>query len=157
LTTNTLVLKSLSNLLEGLTQRHGGAEEQDRQHSIRVATALLLVEVARADYEETLLEDEAVLNLIKNFFELSDEEAKLVIEQARAEADHSASLQDFTRRLHQDLTLEEKHDVVEMLWKVALADDKLDKHEDYLVRKVAGLLYVSHSDLIRIRNKVKQL
>ena len=157
MTTNPLVLKSLSNLLEGLTQRRSGAEEQDRQHSIRVATALLLVEVARADYEESLLEDEAVLQLIKKFFELTDEAAELVIEQARAEADHSASLQDFTRRLHENLTLEEKHDVVEMLWKVALADNKLDKHEDYLVRKVAGLLYVSHSDLIRIRNKVKQL
>jgi uncharacterized tellurite resistance protein B-like protein len=42
-----------------------------------------------------------------------------------------------------------------MLWRVALADDRLDKHEDHVVRKVAGLLYVTHSDLIRIRNTVK--
>ena len=43
-----------------------------------------------------------------------------------------------------------------MLWRVALADRRLDKHEDYLVRKVADLLYVSHSDLIRIRNRVHE-
>jgi uncharacterized tellurite resistance protein B-like protein len=41
-----------------------------------------------------------------------------------------------------------------MLWRVALADEHLDKHEDHLVRKIAGLLYVSHADLIRIRNRV---
>ena len=41
-----------------------------------------------------------------------------------------------------------------MLWRVALADSELDKHEDYLVRKVADLLYVPHQDLIRIRNRV---
>jgi len=57
--------------------------------------------------------------------------------------------------LHEQLSLAEKHDVVEMLWRVAFADLHLDKHEDHLVRKVAGLLYVSHGDLIRIRNEVR--
>ena len=42
-----------------------------------------------------------------------------------------------------------------MLWQVALADSRLDKHEDHLVRRIAELLYVSHSDLIRIRNRVR--
>ena len=42
-----------------------------------------------------------------------------------------------------------------MLWLIALADDHLDKHEDHVVRKVAELLYVTHGDLIRIRNEVK--
>ena len=41
-----------------------------------------------------------------------------------------------------------------MLWRVALADRRLDKREDYLVRQVAELLYVSQSDLIRIRNLI---
>ncbi len=45
--------------------------------------------------------------------------------------------------------------MVEMLWQVALADRRLDKHEDHLVRRIAELLYVSHSDLIRIRNRVR--
>ena len=49
----------------------------------------------------------------------------------------------------------ESHRVIEMLWKVALADQRLDKYEDYVVRKVADLLYVAHSDLIRIRNLVR--
>jgi uncharacterized tellurite resistance protein B-like protein len=49
----------------------------------------------------------------------------------------------------------EKHRVVAMLWEVALADQRLDKHEDYTVRKIADLLYVTHSDLIRIRNRVR--
>jgi len=63
-------------------------------------------------------------------------------------------LQDYTRTLHEKLTVSEKHEIVEMLWRVALADERLDKHEDHLVRKIAGLLYVSHGDLIRIRNRV---
>jgi uncharacterized tellurite resistance protein B-like protein len=63
-------------------------------------------------------------------------------------------LQAFTRRLHEQLTEAEKHRVIEMLWKVALADQHLDKHEDHLIRRIADLLYVPHRDLIRIRNRV---
>jgi len=127
----------------------------DREHALRVATAVLLIEVARADYAEDLSEDRATFALIKEFFELSDAEAALLVDEARRQADHAISLQTFTRTLHEQLTVPQKHQVVEMLWKVALADERLDKYEDYVVRKVADLLYVSHTDLIRIRNRVQ--
>ena len=147
----------LKDLREILNKTLAGSEDgsDDRDHAIRLATATLLVEVVRADYEEDLAEGEAVSAQLGQFFDLPEEETKLLVEEAEREADHSVSLQSFTRILHEKLTVEEKHSVVEMLWRVALADSVLDKHEDHLVRKVAGLLYVSHSDLIRIRNNVK--
>ena len=78
----------------------------------------------------------------------------MLVQAAEQEADYAVSLQSFTRELHENLTIKEKHVVIEMLWRVALADSQLDKYEDYLVRKVADLLYVPHQDLIRIRNRV---
>jgi uncharacterized tellurite resistance protein B-like protein len=149
------VLKALNDLLERALAGSVDAPALDREHALRVATAVLLIEVARADYAVDLSEDRAAFALIKEFFTLSDDEAELLIEEARRQADHSISLQTFTRTLHEQLTVAEKHLVVEMLWKVALADERLDKYEDYVVRKVADLLYVSHSDLIRIRNRVR--
>ena len=147
----------LKELREILNKTLAGSEEgsDDRDHAIRLATATLLVEVVRADYEEDLAEDKAVFGQLKQFFDLPEDETKLLVEEAEREADHSVSLQSFTRVLHERLTVQEKHAVVEMLWRVALADSVLDKHEDHLVRKVAGLLYISHGDLIRIRNNVK--
>lgn len=150
------MLKALSDVIERAFGSAAGetADEPSREHGLRLATALLLVEVTRADFSEDLIETEAVGRLLGEHFGLSDAEVELLVDEAKAEADHSASLQSFTRRLHDELTLPEKHRVVEMLWRVALADEHLDKHEDHLVRKVAGLLYVSHGDLIRIRNEV---
>lgn len=127
----------------------------DRDHVLRLATATLLIEVVRADHEEDLAENRAVFSQLKAFFELSEEETSLLVKEAEEEADHAVSLQTFTRNLHENLSVREKHAVIEMLWRVALADSHLDKHEDHLVRKVAGLLYVSHRDLIRIRNTVR--
>jgi uncharacterized tellurite resistance protein B-like protein len=126
-----------------------------REHALRLATALLLIEVAKADYAEDLAEDEVLLRSLKQFFALDDAAAALLVEEARSTADRAVELQQFTRRLHEQLSVAEKHRVVEMLWQVALADSRLDKHEDHLVRRIAELLYVSHSDLIRIRNRVR--
>ncbi|GIS86954.1 MAG: hypothetical protein CM1200mP17_15220 [Woeseia sp.] len=53
-------------------------------------------------------------------------------------ADDSVSLHEFTRTLHETLEPEAKEEIIEMLWRLAMSDDDLDKHEDYLVRKVAG-------------------
>jgi uncharacterized tellurite resistance protein B-like protein len=115
-----------------------------------------LIEVVRADYEEDIKETEAVIWQLQTHFDLTEEETLLLVEEAAQKADHSVSLQEFTRLLHENLSAKEKHSVIEMLWLIALADDHLDKHEDYVVRKVAELLYVTHGDLIRIRNEVKK-
>jgi uncharacterized tellurite resistance protein B-like protein len=150
------MLRALTELFENAFGGTAPAESADpRGHGVQLATALLLIEVARADYKEDLTEDSTLFALLKDYFDLPESEAKLLIEQARQEADHAASLQAFTRRLHEQLTAEEKSRVIEMLWIVALADSHLDKHEDHLIRKVAGLLYVPHRELIRIRNRVR--
>jgi uncharacterized tellurite resistance protein B-like protein len=151
------MLRALNRLLDkAFTPESEKEAPGARAHALQIATALLLIEVARADYSQDLTEDEAVFALIKSFFELTAEETKLLVAEASRQADHAASLQSFTRRLTEELTLEEKFKVVEMLWRVALADRHLDKHEDHIVRKVAQLLYVPHSALIRIRNSVRE-
>ena len=126
-----------------------------RERAVRVATALLLIEVARADYADDYAEDETIRAALKQFFALDDAAAALLFEEARSAADRAVELQQFTRRLHEQLSLGEKQRVIEMLWQVALADERLDKHEDHLVRRIAELLYVPHSELIRIRNRVR--
>jgi uncharacterized tellurite resistance protein B-like protein len=145
--------------LNALLDRAFGGEREpstaEREHALRVATALLLIEVARADYADDLAEDAAMQGSLQQFFALDAADAKLLLEEARREADHAVELQQFTRRLHEQLSVAEKHGVVEMLWRVAFADRRLDKHEDHLVGRIAELLYVSRSDLIRIRNRVR--
>jgi uncharacterized tellurite resistance protein B-like protein len=125
-----------------------------REQELEIATAVLLVEVARADFSEDEVEIEAVGDLLSAYLGLAREDVATLIDEAQRQADHAASLQAFTRQLHEELSQEEKHRIVELLWRVALADETLDKHEDHLIRKVAGLLYISHRDLIRIRNRV---
>ena len=146
------MLRALTSFLERKTSAGGGAE--DREHELKLATAVLLVEVARADFAEDEAELDAVANLLGPHLGLPEDDVRELVAEARQKADHAASLQAFTRQLHEELELGEKLKIVELLWEVALADETLDRHEDHLIRKVSDLLYVSHSDLIRIRNRV---
>jgi uncharacterized tellurite resistance protein B-like protein len=150
------VLRALGNIFGQAFGDTGAPDPAARERELRLATAVLLVEVARADFAEDELELDAVADLLKAHLDISRREVEQLVAEARSHADQAASLQSFTRQLHEELTVEEKLRIVEMLWQVALADSVLDKHEDHLIRKVAGLLYISHSDLIRVRNRVQE-
>ena len=83
-----------------------------REQALRIATALLLIEVAKADYAEEVAEDEVLLQSLKQFFALDDAAAALLLEEARSTADRAVELQQFTRRLHEQLSVAEKLRVV---------------------------------------------
>ena len=148
------MLKALTSFFD--QSREDGAAAESAERELALATAVLLVEVARADFSEDDVEMDAVASLLTDHLDMPADEVDRLIREARHKADYSASLQSFTRQLHEELSVDDKHRIIEMLWRVALADSTLDKHEDHLIRRVAGLLYVSHSDLIRIRNRVRK-
>lgn len=125
--------------------------DEDR---IQLALAALLVEMARADFDQQQSEDLEIAQMLGEHFELDEASATDLLVRAQRAADDAVSLHDFTRALHENLTREEKFCVVEMLWRVAYADGHLDRYEDGLVRKLSELLYIRHSDLVRIRNRV---
>lgn len=121
---------------------------------VQLALAALLVEMARADFDQQQEEDLAIARMLGKHFGLDQDAATDLLVRAQGAVDDAVSLHDFTRALHENLTSDEKFCVVEMLWRVALADGHLDRYEDGLMRKVSELLYVRHGDLVRIRNKV---
>src|SRR5690606_31098078 len=107
------MLKALTDFFERAFRGEASDEisAADRRHGVKLATALLLVEVERADFSQDITEHEETFRLLKEFFELTEEEAAMLVEEARHEADHAASLHLFTRRLHDALTVDEKHGI----------------------------------------------
>jgi len=146
------MLGKIKSILLGDAEYSANAEsQQDRE---QLALASLLVEMARADFDETQDEHGLIIDLLVRHYELTSAEALELLNKARLTNDKAVCLFDFTRALHDSLDEQQKHDVIRLLWQVAMSDNKLDKYEDYLVRKVADLLYVSHADVVRIKHEV---
>lgn len=122
----------------------------------RLAVAALLVELARADFDATAAETDAGVQLLARHFACTEAEARALLAEAGAAVDGAVSLYEFTGPLRRDLPYEQKQHVIGLLWELALADRRLDKYEDYLVGKVADLLYVSRGDVIRLRVQAEE-
>jgi uncharacterized tellurite resistance protein B-like protein len=131
-----------------------GAEKETTSHDVRIATCALLLEMAHIDGEFSELERESIINIIKKDYDLSDEHAVALIEAAGEELKRSIDLWKFARLINQNYSTDEKIEIIEMVWKVIYTDGKLDKHEDYLVHKLANLLRLTHKELIDAKAKV---
>ena len=121
---------------------------------IQMATAVLLIEMARADFDQAENENEVIKQLLKGHFDLNNRQTDDLFDEAVSVADDAVSLHEYTHALHKTLTQGAKEEVIEMLWRLAMSDDNLDKHEDYLVRKIGDLLYVPNSIVLKMRHKV---
>jgi uncharacterized tellurite resistance protein B-like protein len=126
----------------------------ETREPLELATAALLVELARADFSESPDEIEAIRHLLQARFKLQGQALDELVENATRRANVSVSLHEFTHRLNRELSDEDKVEIVEMLWRVSHADGRIDKHEEHLIRRIAGLLHVSDSERVRTKLKV---
>lgn len=126
----------------------------EKREPCELATAALLVELARADFSESQMEIGAIRHLLQKRFSLSDAALDELIADAGRRADHAVSLHEFTHRLSRELSEADKLAIVEMLWRVSHADGCIDKHEEHLIRRIAGLLHISDQDRVRMKLKV---
>jgi uncharacterized tellurite resistance protein B-like protein len=123
-----------------------------REETLRLATAVLMVDVARADHVFDDSEFDRVLELVESHFHLDPEQAAAVVNAADEKAENLVSLHDFTQLLHNNLDEQEKSRIVSLLWQVAYADGRLDKYEDSLVLKISDLLHVSRGRVMRLKH-----
>lgn len=125
-----------------------------RPDQLQLAIAALLVQAAVMDDFFAPAERSAIERLLAARFGLSPDSVKALIEKAEKASQESNQLYSFTRIASERLNEQERVGVIEMLWEVAYADGVLDPDEDALVRRIAGLIYVSDVDRGTARKRV---
>ena len=129
----------------------------DERHSIQLATAALLVEVARIDRQSTAQERAAVQRAVREKFELAADEAAALIELAEAEMKQANDYFQFTSLVNRHFTQEQKLRIIELMWRVAYADAELSAHENHLMRKIGELLHITHGDYIAAKMRAQSV
>lgn len=109
---------------------------------LKIAVAALLIEAGRMDASFDSAERAAIERILAERFALRPEAVRSLVAAAEARIDRTAQYYPFTREICLKLSREERVEVLEMLWKVAYADGRLDPYEDALLRQIAGLIHV---------------
>ncbi|MCG6871127.1 MAG: TerB family tellurite resistance protein [Gammaproteobacteria bacterium] len=131
------------------------APESDEK-ALRRATAALLIEVSRADSEIDDEEETAIYDALRESFDLDGAEIDALVLEAQDAADVATCLREFTTRLNEQLEPERKVQILEWLWRVAWADRRIEAHEQHLMRKLAGLLYVGQKDYVAAKLRARR-
>ncbi|UCC81288.1 MAG: TerB family tellurite resistance protein [Candidatus Zixiibacteriota bacterium] len=129
--------------------------QADPETKTRVATCAVLVEMANADDEFTKDERDHIIEVLKDRFDLSQDEAHELIEIAEEELQGSIDIYGFTKTIKQNYSEKERIRVLEEIWKLVYTDGELSGHEDSLAHKLSFLLGLTHKQMIDAKLKAK--
>lgn len=144
----------LKKLQSFFTEQLSPSNETDHEHRLQLASAALLIELSKADFEQDAAEQGTIRELLAAEHEVSASEIDELIALAEEQFEEDNAYHPYTRLINEHFSPEQKIELIEKLWQVALADGEISKYEDHLIRKIADLLYVPHRDFIRSKLKV---
>ncbi|MDB5881418.1 MAG: TerB family tellurite resistance protein [Ramlibacter sp.] len=150
------MLSSLKEFLDSFTGPSEAQSAQEAERAVRLAAAVLLVEVMRADPANTPAERAAVVAGLRERFSFADDEVARLVDLAQAEAEHANDYYRFTSLLNERFSQPQKIALVEAMWQVAYADAHLDANENHVISKLAELLHVTHGEYIGAKMRAKE-
>jgi len=148
------MLETLKDLFESLLPPAGGTV-QEQERALRLATAVVLVEVMRADATIDARQREAVRAALRNEFALAVDEAARLAELAEATSKQASDLYTFTSRIDERFDMAHKIRIVEEMWRVAYADGRLSANERHVLWRIADLLHVPQGAYVNARLRAR--
>jgi len=143
----------IGDWLRNLSKSDDGAAESASLDLERI-TAHLLVEVARADYSVDDDELEGIVTAISKASSLAESEIKEIVDLAAREVDENISYHQHVAFINNECSQTQKSALLENMWRVAYADQQLDKYEEAFIRRFADLIYMSHRDFMQAKHRV---
>ena len=148
------MISDLSRWLEARLRAQVYADERtagQQAHELQLVSAALLVEAARADHHFSDAERASLVAVLREQHRLADDEVNALVSRGEAHSARAVSLTDMTQVVNRHCDQAARKQLLVQMWQVALADGRVDKYEEYVIRQVAGLLYVPHEDYIHAR------
>ena len=146
------MIESLKKLFSAPETEHHKPDARQ----IAIAATALMVQLSRVDNDEDERELQAIVDCAIKAHQLTREEAEEILSHALDQAEDATSLYEFTGQINEYLDQESKQSLLESIWQVALADDRVDKYEEHLIRRMADLLHLNHREFIQARHKAER-
>jgi len=139
---------TIKRFFNRVSQESSGTSGNRNVRDVRVATCALFLEMAHLDDTFTKEETQIIISILKEKHQLSDEHVDHLLEEAGRELKESIDLWQFAKLINANYSIDEKMEVIKILWEIVFVDGKMDRYENYLMHKVATLLRLSNEKLI---------
>ncbi|ARD43928.1 TerB family tellurite resistance protein [Colwellia sp. PAMC 21821] len=129
--------------------------QQANELSLEIACSVLLCEVMLADGQLDNAEQQKLNHIIASQFQLSNAEVAEIIKHALVLCENATDFYQFTSKINENYSLEERIKMLELLWQMAYADGELASIEEHIIRKIADLLHLRHSEYIQTKLNIQ--
>jgi len=103
----------------------------------------LMIEAANTDGKISQEELNKISHSLINTFKEDPAEVEKILNNSLENKDNSQSLHFYTSKINKSFNDEKKLILIETLWEVILSDNHIHDFESSLIRRLAGLLYIS--------------
>jgi len=134
----------------------GKKEDNSDRKKLQIATCAIFLEMAKSDDNCTEEERKEIVSIMQRTFGLEKEFVDELIDLTKKRLDESVSIYEFTGIINNNFLPDEKFELMKNLWRLIYTDQKLDKYEDQLVKKLGTMLHLEHRDVIAAKLMVKE-
>jgi len=131
-------------------------EDNSEKNKVQIATCAIFLEMAKSDDNFTEEESKQIVSVMQRTFDLEKEYVDELIDLAKSRLVQSISIYEFTGIINTNFTSDEKFELMKNLWRLIYTDQKLDKYEDQLVKRLGTMLHLEHKDVIAAKLMVKE-
>ena len=142
------MLQSLKNIF----QKNQKTAETDNIDELTILCGLMM-EAANTDGIVTKDEINKISSTLIKTFKEDPLEVKKVLAKTLKYKDEPKSLQFFTYKINKSFDIEKKLLLIETLWEIILADGEIHDFESNLIRRLAGLFYISDVSCANAKRK----
>ena len=130
------------NLLKNILKNKNSQEEKEDTKSLELLSGLM-IEAAYTDGQIDDIELNKIKNSLINIFDEDSSDVELVLNEALRNKNNSKSLHHYTSYINKNFSEDRKLLLIEALWEIVLSDGEIHDYESNLIRRLAGLLYIS--------------
>lgn len=140
----------LENIADFLQRPRNEQTDVAETNPTALAAAVLLVEMARQDFDYDTAERNMIANLVRDHFELAPREAAALVAHAEAEEENAPDDFEYRQTIKQNFSLAERKAIIEMLWKVAMSDGVFMPQEATLIYRIGQSIGLSDDEIAAI-------
>jgi len=132
----------LINLLKNILSNQNYVEDKEDNKNLELLCGLM-IEAAYSDGQIDELESDKIKSSLITIFDEDPKDVESALNQAIKNKNNSKSLHYYTSFINKNFTDEKKLLLIETLWELVLSDGEVHDYEANLIRRLAGLLYIS--------------
>jgi len=144
------LLNSLKKIFD-----HSKSNSQDNllENELNLLTGLM-IEAAYTDGKIDQNEINKIIKVLTDTFGEKHSDAELAVKECLKKVDEPKSLHAFTSKFNKSFSKEKKIILIETLWEIILEDNEIHEYESNLIRRLAGLLYISDVDCGNAKKRI---